>query len=145
MKNKGCLIASIALLGIGVVLAVAIKRALTPWSLADKDPEKMLRMFVVDPPMGSISDIDARGVIAFAGGNALIEFRIDPRDVDKLLEQGRFEKADEHAPRWIKEFVPDPGPEDVVRYVRVNEGRMTETALFVAPGRDRVWFREIRF
>jgi hypothetical protein len=91
-----------------------------------------------------VFDIDAEGVIAFAGGNAFISFRIDPADVEFLIKAGRFRPVDDHSPEWMMEFRPESGEDLSARYIRKNDG-MTETALFISSCRDRCWFREIQY
>lgn len=144
MKNKGCLIASLLTVAIAASLAFAIKRALTPRNLANEDPRRAFESFVCSPSPQSVRDVRASGVVAFAGGNAAIEFQIDPRDFDNLIRRGKFRLADDKAVEWIKEYRPEGVTGRIVRYVRINEG-MTETALFVAEDHRRAWFHEIQY
>ena len=144
MKNRGCLIAFIVALAIAGFFAYAIKRALTPRDLSKEDPRRAFESFVCSPPPQSVREINARGVVAFAGGNASIEFQIDPSDIDDLIRRGKFELADTRAAQWITEFKPEGVAGNVVRYVRINEGA-SQTALFVTEDQRRAWFHEIQF
>ncbi len=144
MKNKGCLIAFLLAVAIAGFFAFAIKSALTPRNLANEDPRRAFESFVCSPPPQTVREIRASGVVAFAGGNAAIEFQIEPRDHDDLIRRGRFRLADDKADQWIKDFQPDGVTGNIVRYVRINEG-MTQTALFITEDHRRAWFHEIQF
>jgi hypothetical protein len=144
MKKKGCIIVALLVLALGTFVVIGVKRALTPWSLADKEPRRMVEMFVCDPIVESITDIEASGVIAFAGGNANITFRIDPEDVEKLIKRGRFKPVESSSPEWVREFAPESGETVLSRYLRDSEGT-SESALFISQGRERCWFREVQY
>ena len=144
MKNKGCLVAFLLAAAIVAFLAFTIKSVITPLDLAKEDPRRAFESFVCSPLPLSVHEIKASGVVAFAGGNAVIEFQFDPRDHDVLIQRGKFQLADDNARQWIKEFQPAGTVGNVLRYVRVNEG-MTETALFIAEDRRQAWFREIQY
>ena len=144
MTNKGCLIAFLVALAIAGVFAYAIKVGFTPLDLSKENPRHAFESFVCSPLPKSVHDLKASGVVAFAGGGAHIDFHFDPRDHDRIIKEGKFRLADDKAAQWIKEFQPEGVPGTVTRYVRANEG-MTETALFVAEGRSRAWFREVQY
>lgn len=144
MKNKSCLVALFLSVAIAAFLAIAIKRALAPRNLANEDPRHAFESFVCSPPPRSVRVVKASGVVAFAGGNATIEFQFDPRDLEDLIRRGKFRLADDKAVQWIKEFRPEGVSGRIERYVRINVG-MTETALFVAEDHRRAWFHEIQF
>ena len=144
MKNKGCLIAFAVAVGILAVLGYGLKVGLTPRDLSKENPRRAFESFVCSPPPQTVREIRASGVVAFAGGNAAIEFQIEPRDHDDLIRRGRFRLADDKADQWIKDFQPDGVPGNIVRYVRINE-RMTQTALFLTEDHRRAWFHEIQF
>jgi hypothetical protein len=142
MKQKGCLIGMTVFLAFFVVIAIGLWKALTPWSLADKDPRQMVELFICDPAPKSVSDIEADGVIAFAGGEAFISFRIDPSDVESMIKRGGFRPADDRCPNWVKEFEPESGESISERYIRGDEFG-TQAAIFISPGRKKCWFLEI--
>lgn len=144
MKNKGCLIAFLLAVAIAGFLGFAIKIFITPRNLANEDPRRAFESFVCSPPPQTVSEIKAGGVVAFAGGDAAIEFQIEPRDFDDLIRRGGFRLADDKAEQWIKDFQPDGVTDKIVRYVRINEG-MTQTALFLTEDRRKAWFHEIQF
>lgn len=145
--KKGCLIAFLMPLAVAIFGAVGIRKALTPWSLSDKDPRQMVELFVCSPVIDSIHSIEARGVIApFAGGEACIDFQIDPQDAELLLKRGRFKAAGENASEWIREFKPNSEDYayELSRYVRHRESG-SETALFISRNREKVWFRHFKY
>ena len=144
MTKKGCIIVSVLMVAFVAVTAFALKQALTPWNLADKDPRRMVEVFVCDPVIESISDIKASGGMAFAGGNASISFQIDPKDLETLLKRGRFRPVDYKAPEWVLSFKPETGEAVAFRYLKVSEGT-TEAALFVSDGGKKCWFQEVQF
>jgi hypothetical protein len=144
MKKKSCIIVAAFVVALVAVTAFALKQALTPWSLADRDPRLMVARFVCDPLVDSISEIKATGCMAFAGGNASISFRIDPEDLEALLKRGRFRPIDDKAPEWVRVFTPETGEEVAFRYLKVNEGT-TESALFVSYGGKKCWFHEVQY
>jgi hypothetical protein len=120
------------------------KRGMTPRDLSNEKPDQVFESFVCSPIPSSVRNIKASGIIAFAGGGAGIEFQLDPRDHDDLVERGKFRLMDDRAPQWIKEFQPVGFDGNLLRYVRTNEG-MTESALFITEDNHRAWFREIQF
>ena len=144
MKNKGWLVTFILAAVIATFLAISIKSALTPRDLSKEDPRQVFEGFVCSPPPPSLHQVRAKGIIAFAGGNAIIEFQFDPRDHDDIIKVGKFQLAGDKAFLWVKKLQPEGVIGGVVSYVRVNEG-MTQTALFVAEDRRRAWFREIQY
>ena len=144
MKKKGCLIIFLIGAAFSAFVVVSIIRGLSPWNLADKDPQKMFEVFVCKPVVPSISDIKADGVIAFAGGHAMISFSIDPKDIDMLIERGGFKLASDKSPNWILEYSMTSGEKIEYRYVQQSEGT-EESALFVSPDRDRCWYYQIQY
>lgn len=142
MKNKGCLTAFFLTVAIAAFSGFAIKSGLTPRNLANEVPGRVFESFVCSPPPHSVREIKASGVIAFAGGDASIDFLFDPEDHDDLIQRGRFRLAADSAP--IQMLRPEGVPADIVGYIRVNEG-MTVTRLFVTKDRRRGWFHEVQF
>jgi hypothetical protein len=143
MKNKGCLVAFLLAVAIAAFLAFTTKGLLTPRNLANEDPRRAFESFVCSPPPQSVREIVASGVVAYAGGNASIEFQIDPRDIDDLIRRGKFQLADSRADQWIMDFRPEGVAGNIVRYVRINEGT-SQTALFITEDQRRAWFHEIQ-
>jgi hypothetical protein len=145
MKRKGCVISIIGTVAIAIMLTFAVIRVLTPRNLANEDPREVFESFVCTPIPQSVRGIAARGVIAFAGGNAIIDFQIDPKDRQDLIQRGRFRVTDDkasHMDSWT--FQPDKTTGRVLRYVRDNQG-MTETALIVDEESGRASFREVYY
>jgi hypothetical protein len=142
--SKGCLVAYLVAVAFAVYLIFGMKQALTPRNLAMEDPRQVFESFICSPPLQSAKNIKATGTIAFAGGDASIEFQLEPRDFDELIRRGKFRLGDDKAFQWIREFQPEGVSGTVERYVRINEG-MKQTALFVSEDHRRAWFYEIHF
>jgi hypothetical protein len=138
------LIAFAMAVGILAVLGYGLKVGLTPRDLSKEDPRSAFESFVCSPPPQTVHEIKASGIVAFAGGHAVIEFQIEPQDHDDLIQRGRFRLAGDKEDQWIKDFQPDGVTGKIVRYVRTNEG-MTQTALFLTEDHRRAWFHEIQF
>lgn len=146
MKNN--LIALALTTGILAVLAFlgyGLKKALGPRDLSKENPKRAFESFICKPVPESAVNLKARGVMAFAGGNAIIDFEIDPMDCDDLLKRGGFRPVVKGDWQWVIDFHPDGTSEDIeiLRYVRDSETK--QAALFVAKDRNRAWFREIQF
>jgi hypothetical protein len=139
------LVAFAVAVGILAALGYGLKVGLTPTDLAKEDPRRVFESFVCKPAPESAMKIHARGVVAFAGGDAIIDFEIDPRDCDELLKRGGFRPAADKDWQWVGEFQPAGTTEEggISRYVRDSETR--QSALFIAKDRRRAWFREIQF
>ncbi len=143
MKNN--LIALALAAGVLAILGYGLKVGLTPRELSKEDPKRAFELFICKPVPESAANLKARGVVAFAGGNAIIDFEIDPRDCDDLLKRGGFRPVVKGDWQWVTEYHPDGTSEDIEisRYVR-DDGT-SQAALFIAKDRNRAWFREIQF
>jgi len=143
MKNN--LIALALAAGILTFLGIGLKVGLSPRDLSKEDPKRAFESFICKPVPESAVNLKASGVMAFAGGNGVIDFEIDPRDCDDLLKRGGFRPVMKGDWQWVIDFHPDGTSEDIeiLRYVRDSETK--QAALFVAKDRNRAWFRGIQF
>ena len=143
MKNN--LIALALVAGILAFFGYGLKVGLTPRDLSKEDPKRAFESFICKPVPESAVNLKASGMVAFAGGNAFIDFEIDPRDCDDLLKRGGFRPVAKGDWPWVVDFHPDGTTEDIEisRYVRDSKTR--QTALFIAKDHTRAWFREIQF
>ena len=144
MKYKEGFIAFLIAIAIVAFLAYGFIRLLTPRNLANEDPKTAFESFICSPPPQSVRDIKASGIVAFAGGHAVINFHLEPSDLDDLIHRGKFRLADSTTAAWIREYQPEGAIGNLTRYEQINEGT-SQTALIVTEDRRRAWFHEIQF
>jgi hypothetical protein len=142
MKKQ--LMIALIVLTIGTFFAIATWQTFTPLNLSKKEPRKMFEKFVCDPAPESITEIKASGIIAFAGGQAKIAFRINSVDMQTLIQRGRFKPIDDSAPEWVRNFTPQSGENITLRYMQNNRGT-SESALFVADNGENCWYLESQY
>lgn len=145
MKNKGCFIALLLTAALAAFFVFGIKIALTPRDLSREDPRKAFEDFVCSPMPHSVHEINASGTVAFAGGHADMDFKLDPRDHDDLIRRGGFKFANDRVSARVLGFGADGDFGNIARYVRINGDGLTQTELFVSEDHRRAWFRETQF
>lgn len=142
MKKPGCIISVLMAIGILGFVAFAVKLAVTPRNLSREDPREVFEQFIVSPVPASVYDVKVNGGIAFAGSSISIQFKLDPSELDGLLEKGRFQPADSSASDWVQEHRPEGEEGELGRYMRKNENGLRYTGLIISADRKRAWFWE---
>lgn len=141
---KITLVALVLAVSILAGLFFAAKTALTPRNLGAEDPRRAFESFVCSPIPEGVFDVHASGVVAFAGGDAHIEFGFRGGAIGEILELGEFRPYTKGDPDWISSFEPPGFSGSLSRYVRAEPGT-SEDALFVSADTGRAWYREIQF
>jgi len=143
-EMKNTLVAFILALCIVGSAIFLMKKALTPRNLAAEDPRKVFEQFVCSPVPEGVSDFHSSGVVAFAGGEARIDFRFDAESIDRILELGGFRPYKSGDPGWISDFEPPSFSGSLLRYVRPDL-ETSHDALFLSVDTGRAWYREAKF
>ncbi len=135
-REKGCWALFVVLLaGLGLIVTVFVVLA-TPRDLSKEPTEKVFADFVCSPIPPSVKDIQVSGGIAFAGGNVVIEFTMDPADRHLLLSRGGFiEKPD---PEATEDPLSAEGGSTL--HVRSHAGGLDVDRLYFAKKGRRVLF-----
>mgnify|MGYP006969411072 CR=1 FL=1 len=143
-EMKNTLVALVLAVCILAGLFFAAKTALTPRTLGAEDPRRAFESFVCSPIPEGDSDVNASGVVAFAGGDAHIAFSFRAGAIEEILELGGFRPYKKGDSDWISSFEPPGFSGSLSRYVRADPGT-SEDALFVSADTGRAWYREVQF
>lgn len=138
-KRRRWLVAGSLVFSAIVWLVVEVMRAINSRDVSKENPQDIFRSFVCDPIPSSVSNVEASGILAFAGGHVVVDFSIEDRDRETLLLQGRFLKPGEKDTGWINQGDPFGDVGGSVSFFRPNDG-MNQTALYLAKRSTRARF-----
>ena len=115
------------------------------WTMHERDPRNIFKVFVLDPIPGGISNIRARDISGGFETEIIVTFQTTPQVTEKIIATNNL-KVDNHTASFTmnpNEFFPDLAwNQDWERYIQWERDNEIITTLWVNPDKSEAifWF-----